>query len=33
VDVYLTKPYTDQELLQHVANAVTGRVERRAAAG
>jgi chemotaxis protein histidine kinase CheA/ActR/RegA family two-component response regulator len=33
VDVYLTKPYTDQELLQHVAIAVTGRVERRAAAG
>ena len=33
VDVYLTKPYTDQELLQHVANAVTGRVEMRAAAG
>ncbi len=33
VDVYLTKPYTDLELLQHVATAVTGRVERRAAAG
>ncbi|HUQ10898.1 MAG TPA: response regulator [Steroidobacteraceae bacterium] len=33
VDVYLTKPYTDQELLQHVAIAVTGRVEMRAAAG
>jgi chemotaxis protein histidine kinase CheA/ActR/RegA family two-component response regulator len=33
VSVYLTKPYTDQELLQHVATAVTGRVERRAAAG
>jgi chemotaxis protein histidine kinase CheA/ActR/RegA family two-component response regulator len=33
VDLYLTKPYTDQELLQHVAQAVTGRVERRAAAG
>jgi chemosensory pili system protein ChpA (sensor histidine kinase/response regulator) len=33
VDVYLTKPYTDQELLQHVATAVTGRVERRVAAG
>jgi chemosensory pili system protein ChpA (sensor histidine kinase/response regulator) len=32
VDVYLTKPYTDQELLQHVARAVTGRVEKRAAA-
>jgi chemosensory pili system protein ChpA (sensor histidine kinase/response regulator) len=33
VDVYLTKPYSDQELLQHVASAVTGRVEKRAAAG
>ena len=33
VNVYLTKPYSDQELLQHVATAVTGRVERRAAAG
>jgi CheY-like chemotaxis protein len=33
VDVYLTKPYSDQELLQHVATAVTGRVEMRAAAG
>jgi chemotaxis protein histidine kinase CheA len=33
VDVYLTKPYTDHELLQHVANAVTGRREKRAAAG
>ncbi|MEO8064290.1 MAG: response regulator [Pseudomonadota bacterium] len=33
VSVYLTKPYTDHELLQHVANAVTGRVEKRAAAG
>ncbi len=33
VNVYLTKPYTDLELLQHVANAVTGRVEKRAAAG
>jgi chemosensory pili system protein ChpA (sensor histidine kinase/response regulator) len=33
VDVYLTKPYSDQELLQHVASAVTGRVEQRAAAG
>jgi chemotaxis protein histidine kinase CheA/ActR/RegA family two-component response regulator len=33
VDVYLTKPYSDQEFLQHVATAVTGRVERRAAAG
>ena len=33
VDVYLTKPYTDHELLQHVAEAVTARVVRRAAAG
>jgi chemosensory pili system protein ChpA (sensor histidine kinase/response regulator) len=33
VDVYLTKPYTDNELLQHVAEAVTGRAERRVAAG
>ena len=33
VDVYLTKPYTDFELLQHVANAVTGRNEQRVAAG
>jgi chemotaxis protein histidine kinase CheA/ActR/RegA family two-component response regulator len=33
VTVYLTKPYTDPELLQHVATAVTGRVERRVAAG
>jgi len=33
VNVYLTKPYTDIELLQQVANAVTGRVERRVAAG
>jgi chemosensory pili system protein ChpA (sensor histidine kinase/response regulator) len=33
VSVYLTKPYTDHELLQHVATAVTGRVEKRAAAG
>jgi chemosensory pili system protein ChpA (sensor histidine kinase/response regulator) len=33
VNVYLTKPYSDQELLQHVATAVTGRVEIRAAAG
>jgi len=31
VNVYLTKPYTDHELLQHVAAAVTTRVERRAA--
>lgn len=33
VNVYLTKPYTDLELLQHVASAVTGRVEKRVAAG
>jgi chemosensory pili system protein ChpA (sensor histidine kinase/response regulator) len=33
VDVYLTKPYTDQELLQHVATALTNRVEKRAATG
>jgi chemotaxis protein histidine kinase CheA/CheY-like chemotaxis protein len=33
VDIYLTKPYTDLELLQHVATAVTGRAEQRAAAG
>ena len=33
VDVYLTKPYSDLELLQHVATAVTGRAEKRAAAG
>jgi chemotaxis protein histidine kinase CheA len=33
VDVYLTKPYTDHDLLQHVAHAVTGRAEKRAAAG
>jgi chemotaxis protein histidine kinase CheA/CheY-like chemotaxis protein len=33
VNVYLTKPYTDQELLQHVASAVTGREIKRAAAG
>ncbi|HEU5137286.1 MAG TPA: response regulator [Steroidobacteraceae bacterium] len=33
VNVYLTKPYTDQELLQHVATALSERVEKRAAAG
>ena len=33
VSVYLTKPYTDQELLQHVATALTDRVEKRAATG
>jgi chemosensory pili system protein ChpA (sensor histidine kinase/response regulator) len=33
VDIYLTKPYTDFELLQHVATAVSGRAEKRVAAG
>jgi chemosensory pili system protein ChpA (sensor histidine kinase/response regulator) len=33
VNVYLTKPYSDLELLQQVATAVTGRVEKRVAAG
>jgi chemotaxis protein histidine kinase CheA/ActR/RegA family two-component response regulator len=33
VNTYLTKPYTDQELLQHVAQASISRVEKRAAAG
>jgi len=33
VNVYLNKPYTDNELLQHVASAVSTRVEKRAAAG
>jgi chemosensory pili system protein ChpA (sensor histidine kinase/response regulator) len=33
VNVYLTKPYTDLELLQQVATAVTGRADKRAAAG
>jgi chemotaxis protein histidine kinase CheA/ActR/RegA family two-component response regulator len=33
VNVYLTKPYSDLELLQQVATAVTGHVERRVAAG
>jgi chemotaxis protein histidine kinase CheA/ActR/RegA family two-component response regulator len=33
VNVYLNKPYSDHELLQHVAEAVTARVERRVAAG
>jgi CheY-like chemotaxis protein len=33
VNTYLTKPYTDQELLQHVANASISRAEKRAAAG
>jgi CheY-like chemotaxis protein len=33
VNVYLNKPFSDHELLQHVANAVTARIEKRAAAG
>ncbi len=33
VNVFLNKPYADHELLQHVAEAVTARVERRVAAG
>jgi CheY-like chemotaxis protein len=33
VNVYLNKPFSDHELLQHVAEAVTARVERRVAAG
>jgi CheY-like chemotaxis protein len=33
VSAYLTKPYTDHELLQHVAEAVTGHAARRVAAG
>jgi CheY-like chemotaxis protein len=33
VNVYLTKPYTDHELLQHVADAVNARQFKRAAAG
>jgi len=33
VNVYLNKPYSDHELLQHVASAVTARVEKRVAAG
>jgi chemotaxis protein histidine kinase CheA/ActR/RegA family two-component response regulator len=33
VNVYLTKPYTDHELLQHVADAVNARLEKRAATG
>ena len=33
VNFYLTTPYTDRELLHQVATAVTGRVERRVAAG
>jgi chemosensory pili system protein ChpA (sensor histidine kinase/response regulator) len=33
VNVYLTKPYSDHELLQHVADAVNARQFKRAAAG
>ena len=33
VNVYLNKPFSDHELLQHVASAVTARIEKRAAAG
>ncbi|HEU4589285.1 MAG TPA: response regulator [Steroidobacteraceae bacterium] len=33
VNAYLNKPFSDHELLQHVAEAVTGRAEMRAAAG
>jgi chemosensory pili system protein ChpA (sensor histidine kinase/response regulator) len=33
VNAYLNKPYSEHELLQHVANAVTARVEKRVAAG
>jgi len=33
VNVYLNKPFSDHELLQHVAEAVTGRAAMRAAAG
>jgi chemosensory pili system protein ChpA (sensor histidine kinase/response regulator) len=33
VDVYLTKPYSDQELLQHVAEAANARDIQRAATG
>jgi len=33
VNVYLNKPFSEHELLQHVANAVTARVEKRVAAG
>jgi chemosensory pili system protein ChpA (sensor histidine kinase/response regulator) len=33
VNVYLNKPFSDHELLQHVSEAVTARVERRVAAG
>jgi chemosensory pili system protein ChpA (sensor histidine kinase/response regulator) len=33
VNAYLNKPFSDHELLQHVAEAVTGRAQVRAAAG
>jgi chemosensory pili system protein ChpA (sensor histidine kinase/response regulator) len=33
VNVFLNKPFSDHELLQHVADAVTGRAAMRAAAG
>jgi chemosensory pili system protein ChpA (sensor histidine kinase/response regulator) len=33
VNAYLNKPFSDHELLQHVAEAVTGRAAMRAAAG
>jgi chemotaxis protein histidine kinase CheA len=33
VNVYLNKPFTDHELLQHVASAIATRIEKRAAAG
>jgi chemotaxis protein histidine kinase CheA/ActR/RegA family two-component response regulator len=33
VNVYLNKPFSDHELLQHVAEAVTGRAAMRVAAG
>jgi chemosensory pili system protein ChpA (sensor histidine kinase/response regulator) len=33
VNVFLNKPFSDHELLQHVAEAVTGRAAMRAAAG
>jgi chemosensory pili system protein ChpA (sensor histidine kinase/response regulator) len=33
VNIFLNKPFSDPELLQHVAEAVTGRAAMRAAAG
>jgi chemosensory pili system protein ChpA (sensor histidine kinase/response regulator) len=33
VNIFLNKPFSDHELLQHVAEAVTGRAAMRAAAG